>query len=104
MDLFLHAAAREARDAGIAKHYLTDPGRDYIARARLHAKAIIMRKGWADINDIRESCGDPPQACAPTIMGAVFRSKDFECIGYFPNPRKTCHARPIARFRLGDAA
>ena len=101
MDLF---TAADLRDQGINKHFRTDPGRDYIARARLHAKAIIMNKGWADINDVRASVGDPPSSCAPTIMGAVFRSKDFECIGYFPNPRKTCHARPIARFTLAEGA
>lgn len=101
MDLF---TAADLRDQGIAKHYLTDPGKDYIARARLHAKAIILNKGWADVNDVRKSAGDPPPSCAPTIMGAVFRSKEFECIGYFPNKRKACHARPIARFVLAEVA
>lgn len=98
MNLFEHADAREARDTGIAKHFRKDTGSRWIDRARLHAKAISAKNGSVTINDVRKSAGDPPPDAHPTICGAVFREKGWINLGYEANPRKTCHARPIARF------
>ena len=104
LDLEKYIDATKARDAAIAKHNKTAAGRQFLAKARAVAQLICREKGSCTVNDIRESLGPPPSDCSPTIMGAIFRDPAFECMGYESNSRKTCHARPIARFKLAEAA
>lgn len=104
LDLEDAITAAERRDRALALHEKKAAGRRYLAQARAMAQLICREKGSATVNDVRAAIGDPPKECSPTIMGAVFKDSVFAFAGYEKNPRTTCHARPIARFRLKEEA
>lgn len=74
---------------------------DYVTRARAAGVAHAMRFGVVTINDVRAAC-PPPNDIDPRVMGAVLRAPLFVKIGYENSNRSTCHARPIAKFKLKD--
>ena len=102
-DLVDYIDAQKARDRAIAKHSKRQAGRQFLSKARAIAQLICREKGSCTVNDIRERVGNPPEECSPTIMGAIFRDPAFEFVRYEANPRKVCHARPVARFKLAGA-
>lgn len=73
---------------------------DYLAQAREAARRLLRDRDSITINDVREIC-PPPADIDPRVMGAVFRTSEFEATGEFVlSSRTTCHRRPIQRFRL----
>lgn len=77
---------------------------EYLSQARDIARELLETRPSITVNDIRDRLG-PPKNVDPRIMGAVLRHRDFEPTGEFVlSSRKTCHARPIQRFRLTDWA
>lgn len=72
---------------------------DFLETARAVARALAFERGEITIDDVREHCA-PPEGVDPRVMGAVFRTDDFEAVGYRKSNRTTCHHRPVAVFRL----
>lgn len=72
---------------------------DFLVNARAAARKICSERGTCTVDEVRAVC-PPPSGIDPRVMGAVFHRKEFEKVGYLSSDRKTCHARPIARFKL----
>ena len=73
---------------------------EYLSAARDAARRLLETRQSITINDVRDVC-PPPGTIDQRVMGAVLRHRDFEATGEFVlSSRKTCHARPIQRFRL----
>lgn len=72
---------------------------EFLETARAVARALAFERGEITIDDVREHCAPPPNV-DPRVMGAVFRTDDFEAVGYRKSNRSTCHHRPVAVFRL----
>lgn len=98
LDLF---DARNYRDAAL--DLLEDTRESYVERAREAAIALASDGRDITIDDVREVC-PPPDDVDPRVMGTVLRAPLFVKVGYATSSRKTCHARPIAVFRLRGAA
>ncbi len=75
---------------------------DYLEYARDAARWLLEERETITIDDVREICPPPPDI-NPCVMGAVFRTKDFEGTGeYVGSRRKTSHNRLVQRFRLAN--
>lgn len=76
---------------------------DWLERARSSAIELAAANEKVTIDDVRDVC-PPPEDVDPRVMGAVFRGKHWECVGYQKSRRKSCHNRPVGVFRLKDLA
>ena len=91
---------QELRDAGINRVSL---GReDWIAKARDMAWWIAKQSGQVSINDIRGVI-DLPDDYHPSTWGAVFKSKDFEAVGYCQATHPSAHARVVRVYKLKES-
>lgn len=72
---------------------------EWLRKAREIAIDLCEDSGEANIDDIRR-LHPPPEDCDPRIMGAVFRTRDFEIVSYSQSPRETSHRRRVATFKL----
>ena len=85
----------------LEQHELSKP--EYLARARAAARELLATRESITVNDVRAVC-PVPNGMEPRVMGAIFRTADFEATGEFvQSGRKTCHNRSIRRFRLAGA-
>ena len=92
---------RDLRDAGIAAVSI---GReDWLAKARRTAISVANRTGQVSINDVRLFL-DLPDDCSPNLWGAVFKSKDFEAVGYCQATHPSAHARVVRVYKLKEQA
>lgn len=92
---------RDLRDAGIAAVSI---GReDWIAKARDMAIWIAKESGQVSINDVRHLI-DLPVDYHPSTWGAVFKSKDFEAVGYCQAIHPSAHARVVRVYKLKEQA
>jgi hypothetical protein len=90
---------RDLRDAGIARVSI---GReDWLAKARRTAISVAKRAGQVSINDVRLFL-DLPDDCSPNLWGAVFKSKDFEAVGYCQATHPSAHARVVRVYKLKE--
>lgn len=90
---------RELRDAGISRVSL---GReDWIAKARDMAGWIAKESGQVSINDIRGVI-DLPDDYHPSTWGAIFKSKDFQAVGYCQATHASAHARVVRIYKLRE--
>lgn len=73
---------------------------DWLAQARAVAWSLANKYGTVTIDQVRDHC-PPPDSVDPRVMGAVFRTAEFESTGqHIKSARRTCHNRPVAVFRL----
>lgn len=75
---------------------------DWLAAARHAAKCIAADRGEITINDVRDMV-PPPDGKDPRVMGAVFKSSEWEIVRYQRSNRAACHNRAVAVFRLRGA-
>jgi chorismate-pyruvate lyase len=73
--------------------------KQWLAEARSIAFQLAITHGEVTIDMVREKC-PPPKNIDGRVMGAVFASRDWQCIGYEKSVRGLCHHRPIGRFKL----
>jgi len=73
---------------------------DWLTSARTVAEQMCVRNGTATTDDIWAHC-PPPSDVDPRVLGAVFKTSQFEATGiYRKSGRSTSHHRPIQVFRL----
>lgn len=70
---------------------------EYLIKARSVAHKLAKKKKEITINDVREVCPPPPDV-DPKVMGAVFKTKDWEPTGFHISKR--AHSRMIRTWRL----
>ena len=71
-------------------------GAAYARAAREAAVRLGKANGVVTINDVRSEVGDPPAHVHPTVMGQVFRGKDWNKIDEVASER--ANRRKIAVF------
>lgn len=72
---------------------------DWLKRARAVARMIGQGGRLVTVDDVRRLC-PPPDRLDPRVMGAIFRTSEWERVDHCLSSRRTCHHRPIAVFRL----
>jgi hypothetical protein len=89
--------ATDARDAVLLR--LEHARSDYLTRARQAAWWLSAGgKRLVSVDDVRAVC-PPPFEVDPRVMGAIFKKSQWEAIAMHNSTRRTCHARPIRRFK-----
>ena len=88
---------RQLRDEALA--YFECVRSDWLNAARMKATQIAVQKGQVTINDLREIITLPEQF-SPNTWGAVFKSKEFEAIGYTQANHAAAHARVVRVYKL----
>lgn len=74
---------------------------EFLAKARRVALQLGKKGRAVTINDVRVLC-PPPENIDPRIMGAVFRTQDWDRLDYVSTNRRACHGRPVAVFVRRD--
>jgi hypothetical protein len=73
----------------------------FLARCRALAVEICRTQGTVCINDIRAQITLPAEM-HPSVLGAVFRSKQFMAVGYTEASHPQAHARVIRTYQLAS--
>lgn len=92
----------QKRDEGIAK---ASAHRDNVLlRAKYFARIIALEIGYANADLVHERLiADGYKSWElGNAAGAVFRGKEWECIGYIKSTREGNHARTIRQWRLKE--
>ena len=69
---------------------------EYLSDARVIAEILVKQKGTITVNDVRDVL-PPPSDIDPRVMGAIFKCKSWEKVGYISSNR--ARLRPIAVFK-----
>lgn len=72
---------------------------DFLARCRALAVEIAKRQGTVSINDIRANITLPAEM-NPSVLGAVFKGKQFQACGYTEAIHPQAHARVVRVYQL----
>lgn len=73
----------------------------FLERCRALAVEVCRQQGQVSINDIRDRMLIPSEI-HPSVLGAVFRSKQFQAIGFTEASHKQAHARVIRVYKLKE--
>jgi hypothetical protein len=71
----------------------------FLERCRALAVLICKQHGQVSINDIRAIIDVPP-GVHPSVLGAVFRTKQFVRVGYTEAAHPQAHARVVRVYSL----
>lgn len=94
--------ATEARDYELLRHEQNKVAFLYLARKA--AVKIARQKGEVDINDVRRAV-PLPDAMHPSVMGAVFRTREFKHTGrYTTATHAASHARKVGVYELREVS
>lgn len=74
---------------------------EFLSRCRALAVVVCRQQGQVSINDIRDRMLIPAHI-HPSVLGAVFRSKQFQAIGFTEATHKQAHARVIRVYKLKE--
>jgi hypothetical protein len=74
---------------------------DFLARARALAVQICQAQGSVSINDIRQNLALPAEM-HPSVLGAVFKGKQFKAVGFTEANHPQAHARIIRIYNLKE--
>jgi hypothetical protein len=91
------AAGRDMRDRQLDIFEHRD--HHFLERCRALAVLICKQQGEVCINDIRAYIDVPP-GVHPSVLGAVFRTKQFKRIGYTEAAHPQAHARVVRVYSL----
>ena len=72
---------------------------EFLSMCRTLALEIARNTGSVCINDVRTQVTLPANT-HPSVFGAVFRSKEFEPVGYTQAAHPEAHARPVRVYQL----
>lgn len=88
---------RALRDSQLALFQLRDA--EFLETCRALAIEVIKRKGTVSINDIRERL-TIPAGTNPSVMGAIFRTKQFKVVWFTEANHPQAHARTVRVYAL----
>lgn len=88
---------RVMRDAQLALFQVRD--NEFLTRCRALAVEICRRQGTVSINDIRAGI-DLPAQLHPSVLGAVFRTRQFQAVGFTEASHPQAHARVVRVYAL----
>lgn len=71
----------------------------FLARCRLLAAEVCRKQGTVSINDIRAGI-ELPAEMHPSVLGAVFKTKQFKAVGYTEATHPQAHARVVRVYQL----
>lgn len=74
---------------------------EWLAKARHEALKLGRKRRVVTVDDVRNVC-PPPEEFDPRVMGAVFRTPEWEAVGFINSGRRACHKRPVRLFALRD--
>lgn len=97
MDLLDWAEVEAIKQNAIGLHEKTDPGKAFLAKARIIAREICQRQGYVTADDVRRRI-EPPKDVDSRIMGAIFSGKAWAYCGSEISRRGINHGKRIARF------
>ena len=72
---------------------------EFLERCRNLARLICRERGQVSINDIREFI-TVPSGVHPSVLGAVFRTKEFMAVGYTEANHREAHARVVRVYQI----
>jgi len=71
----------------------------FLARCRALAVEVARQQGTVSINDIRAGIQLPAEM-HPSVLGAVFKTKQFQACGYTEATHPQAHARVVRVYQL----
>lgn len=71
----------------------------FLERCRALAMVLCKQNGQVSINDVRQFIEVPP-GVHPSVLGAVFRTKQFKSVGYTEAVHPQAHARVVRVYSL----
>ena len=74
---------------------------ELLERCRAAAIVYARRHGFVSINEVREAVTLPP-GTHPSLLGAVFRTRQFRAIGYTEALHPAAHARVVRVYALQE--
>ncbi len=90
---------RAIRDAQLDLFQRRDAA--FLTRCRALAVEVARRQGTVSINDIRASV-ELPAEMHPSVLGAVFKTKQFQACGYTEATHPQAHARVVRVYQLKE--
>lgn len=93
------ATGRELRDAQLDMFEQKDGSLLELCRAA--AIVYARRHGFVSINEVREAVQLPP-GTHPSLLGAVFRTRQFRAIGFTEALHPAAHARVVRVYALQE--
>jgi hypothetical protein len=90
---------RSIRDNQLALFEIRDT--EFLSRCRALAVEVCQTQGTVCINDIRARI-QLPEGMHPSVLGSVFKSKQFQAIGFTEATHPKAHARVIRVYKLID--
>ncbi len=73
----------------------------FLERCRALAVLVCKQRGEVSINDIRFFM-EVPSGVHPSVLGAVFRTKQFKSVGYTEAVHPQAHARVVRVYKLQE--
>ena len=73
----------------------------FLERCRALAVMVCQQRGQVSINDIRQIIEVPP-GVHPSVLGAVFRTKQFRKVGLVEAIHPQAHARIVRVYQLSN--
>jgi hypothetical protein len=89
---------RKLKDEGIDRVSKNYP--DFLTYCRAIAYSHADKFGTVSINDVREQIHEIPEGVNPNVLGAVFREKHFEAVGFIEAKHPSAHARIVRVYQL----
>jgi hypothetical protein len=90
---------RKLRDSQLDFFEVRDE--EFLAQCRAVAVACAQQNGTVSINDVRERVSIPI-GMSPSVLGAVFKGKRFESVGFTEATHAAAHARVVRVYKLAD--
>ncbi len=93
------ATGRDMRDRQLDIFEQRD--HQFLERCRALAVLVCKQHGQVSINDIRRFVEVPP-GVHPSVLGAVFRTKQFKRVGFTEATHPQAHARVVRVYQLKE--
>ena len=89
---------KRRRDEGLDRASQTSS--DFLSHCRSLAYRHAISNGETSINDVRRGLEGIPHDVNPNVLGAVFKEKMWEAVGYTQAEHPNAHARTIRVYKL----
>ena len=89
---------KRRRDEGIDR--AAQASSDFLSLCRRIAHEHAIYNGETSINDVRKRIEGVPHNVNPNVLGAVFKEKMWEAVGYTQAEHPNAHARTIRVYKL----